>query len=455
MPAFNLGGFAEGISPAVQQFIQQQQANQAAAGLMNYLAQQQGDQSMQAPPSPGGDIQAAPPVSLPSTDQIASTFGGMPGATQMPGPIPTQAAPSLMPSVMPTTNVTPGVSAPVNPTPPGAGGAGAPPVAAPPVAAGGASPIAAAAQGALGPMSSPMPGGPTSPGQMPGVGAGMAATDPSTGTGQQQDPYKRVQQSTAQLLLGLRKANPRAQPAQIMEMAGKYLELMKGMDTSDKELMREQLSILRDQHNFELRVRGQDITAEDVDKKIAAKDRETQALIADRDRIEQSKEKARMDGLQLSLQVKQSEGAANRANRLQVAAGQQGVGMARVNAGMAETLIRAKVSEYDTEVRTHTELTKDQQDNMVREYDAELHRQTSIYASAFGQQAPAAVKTTPQRPTLTGGGPAPERPNLGGGGPPKPLSNTALQQWKQVPLAQRPAAKAHLQQQGFDVSPLQ
>jgi hypothetical protein len=247
--AFNLGGFAQGLTPALQallarQQLQQQQDRQGQM-MANWAAAQQAQQGVQQ--LQGGDQGAPPGPPAPVA---------VPGGQQMP-----QGAASA------------------GPTPSVAGGAGTPPAGGT-APVGGASPVAPGAsmsmpqalavlqnpsatqapQASLGQGAQP---GPTPPPQPAGGGGSSPPTTSGVAQGQQ-DPWKRLQQNTASLIMSMRQANPRARPGDILTAAKEQLALMKGVDDSDKILMKEQIDLLKQQAALQMKVMGIEGRHEDV-----------------------------------------------------------------------------------------------------------------------------------------------------------------------------------------------
>lgn len=392
---FALGSFAGGVAQGLSQGQQFAANRQKLEDLARQRAAQEAVSNW-LQQSGNADPDAS------ATNQSMPTAVPLPGAQPVPGmgapsPQPMAGPPGAMPAAPPQGQ--PPMPAPGGPAP---GGPVPPP-------------------GGLAPTPQPSPQMPPQGGPAPG--GGMPLSGAAQPTGNPWDDSKKTLQSVAR---SIAQANPgrKWKPGELLDAVNDVVSSMNGLNPEARIAAQAQIAGSKAQYEYwkaamddQRKGRGQDLSHED-----------RQA------RINES-----WDAVKLATGSREKIAAAADATRLQAASITQAGENARAGQllDFKEQALAAGLDEKTWQTQMAAALKEQGMD------DAFITKLFSTQGSAG--QLP---KTPPARTKV----PLPGRG--AGGGKAKPIPASTMAQWKQVPPANKAAAKKHLADQGYDVSGL-
>ena len=370
--AFSLAGFAEGLHPALQQLAQQIHAGQVAKlQLNNLVGGDSGDGQPSETASPLAAGMAPPPMGAQPLGAIQGVQPLSPagGGQQQQGPPTPVDVPGAQP--MPQAGGAPSGSP--------ASGMGAPPAGAGAQPAGGASPGAGpiTAGASMGPTPQVQPNGPSAPPQTPLSGVAQP-------TGNQFHDYLKTYQS---MLMDLRRRNPKASPAMILEAAQQEVGAMKGLAPEFSDMMRMQIANQQVDQKYDAILQH----SKDLETAQTATTARLQAKLAitwmasdARNKSEELRTKWQVEGRKADAAM----AAGARTSAAQIAA----------TARSRDEDVRQAGEDKRAELKANTDMDDKDIDAAVKVYTDALNYQ----ARTYGAQAAAAGKSFTQAPTAPG-----------------------------------------------------
>jgi hypothetical protein len=244
--------------------------------------------------------------------------------------------------------------------------------------------------------------------------------------------YKDTLQSVVQQM---KQSGQKPDPLAAMKAADVILE-KQALDPDLKALIQANAGMTKAQMQFMLGSRR----ADQGDEKITETAKKDEEAHGDR-----------QAALKTSLQrVAMAQSGADRRAQLGAATKLQAENIIQAGSnGRTQAVIDARQAAQDAGLNEKEWQT--QLEAQLKEEGMDSNFVSKLFAASPTGKAPSAPvrKPLPSAPRRGGGG------SSGGGGGAKPLPAATLAQWKQVPPANRAAAKQHLQSQGYDVSGLQ